>query len=416
MNRGYLLLLALVFIAIFLSIAAALMTYVLQYSASGRYRVAERQALYLAEAGIDQAVYSLNQSASYSGQSDTDLGHGRFTVTVENAGTNMRRITAVGETLHGDRVIARRTVTANAAVNTSVVAFRFGVQVGTGGLSMNNNSSVIGNVFSDGNISGNQATITGDATVSGAGSISGITVGGNAWARSLSGCTVQGDAYYTTLSSCPVAGTKYPGSADPAAAAMPITQEEIEAWKETAEAGGTIVGPYTVSGTALMGPKKIDGDLTVNGTLYLTGPVWVHGDIVFSNNSSLIVHASTGTSGAVLLADVPANQSSEGSIRLSNNMTISGNGQTGSYPMVLSTNSSGSAIELSNNADGVILYAPNGTIQVSNNAGANQITAKRLHLNNNATIEYVTGLQSQSFSNGPGGAWVFVPGTYGITN
>jgi hypothetical protein len=97
-------------------------------------------------------------------------------------------------------------------------------------------------------------------------------------------------------------------------------------------------------------------------------------------------------------------------------MTISGNGQAGSFPMLLSTNSSGNAINLSNNATGVILYAPNGTIQVSNNGGANQITAKRLHLNNNASIEYVTGLQSQSFSNGPGGAWVFVPGTYSISN
>ncbi len=82
--------------------------------------------------------------------------------------------------------------------------------------------------------------------------------------------------------------------------------------------------------------------------------------------------------------------------------------------MVLSTNTGSSAIALNNNASGVILYAPNGTITVSNNAAANQITAKTLNLSNNTTINYVNGLQSVSFSNGPGGSWTFVPGTYAI--
>jgi hypothetical protein len=416
-SRGYILLLALVFIAVFLSVAAALMTYVMQYSASGRYRIAERQAVYLAEAGIDKAVYSLNQNQSYSGESNTVLGSGRFTVAVTNAGTNTKRIVATGEVVNNGRVIARRKVTANAAINTSVVAFRFGVQVGIGGLTMDNNSSVVGNVYASGNITGSQATVTGDATVSGAsGLLSGITVGGNAWAHTLSNCSVAKNAYYTTISSCPVTGTKFPSSTNAEDAEMPIMQEEIDEWEETAEDGGVIAGPYTVSGTQILGPKKINGNLIVNGTLYLTGPVWVAGNITFGNNSSLIVHTSVGNAGAVLIADVPGSESSQGTIVLSNNMTISGNGQAGSFPMLLSTNSSGNAIDLSNNATGVILYAPNGTIQVSNNGGANQITAKRLHLNNNASIEYVTGLQSQSFSNGPGGAWVFVPGTYSISN
>jgi hypothetical protein len=393
------------------------MMYVLQYSNSGRYRIAERQAIYLAEAGVDQAIYSLNQSQNYSGESNTPLGPGRFTVTVLNSGTNIKRIVATGETLHDGRVVARRKVTVNAAINTSVVAFRFGVQIGTGGLTMQNNSSIIGNVHSGGNITGTQATVTGDATVSGAtGSISGVTIGGNGWAHSLSNCTVGKNAFYTSISSCPVTGTKYPGSIDAAPAEMPISDEEIDEWEETAEAGGVVAGPYTLSGTQLLGPKKIDGDLTVNGTLYLTGPIWVAGNVTFGVNANLIVHSSTGNSGAVLIADLPGSESTKGIVSLSNNMTIAGNGQAGSFPFIISTNSGSNAIALSNNAAGVILYAPNGTITVSNNAGANQITAKKLILSQNASIEYVTGLQSQSFSNGPGGAWVFVPGSYSISN
>jgi hypothetical protein len=95
-------------------------------------------------------------------------------------------------------------------------------------------------------------------------------------------------------------------------------------------------------------------------------------------------------------------------------MTIAGNGTAGSYPMVLSTNSGSNAITMSNNATSVILYASRGTINVANNAAANQITGYALSMSNNTTVNYVNGLQSQSFSNGPGGSWNFVAGTYMI--
>jgi hypothetical protein len=103
-------------------------------------------------------------------------------------------------------------------------------------------------------------------------------------------------------------------------------------------------------------------------------------------------------------------------VTLSNNMSISGNGNEGTFPMILSTNTSGAAITMNNNSTSVILYASQGTITVTNNASANQITAYQLHLANNTTITYINGLQSQSFSNGPGGSWGFTPGTYVIAN
>ena len=46
------------------------------------------------------------------------------------------------------------------------------------------------------------------------------------------------------------------------------------------------------------------------------------------------------------------------------------------------------AIQLSNTADGVILYAPRGTIEVTNTGEASQITAYRLELKNSASVEY----------------------------
>lgn len=579
-NRGYVLVLALVFLGIFFTTATAYLSSMTTSARSARYDVASAQALSLAEAGMDEAVYQLNQNSGYTGENDTALGAGTFTVNVSTVDGNTKRVTATGSVPNDATPLASRTVKATVSINTSVVSFRYGVQIGNGGLSMNNGSRVNGNIFSDGNISGS-GTITGDATVAlgtddnpdqiseqqnsgfnlgdtaaranvamgfkpsvsanltrttlnikkvgspgditiklvtdnsgkpsktvlasgtisaslvgssydyidityasapaltantqywiiaiasvnasnyfvwsddtgngysnGTGkysanwnagspvwnnvnadmsfrtymegaltSISGVTVQGTAWAHSLNNCTVGGDALYQSISSCTVGGTLHPGSADASPAPLPISAAQIADWETTAAAGGTIAGPYMPSGTVTLGPKKINGDLTIqNGaTLKLTGPVWVSGDVTFSNNATLTVDASLGANGAIVLADAIGNTANKGKVTISNNVTISGNGNAGSYPMVLSTNTGSDAIELENNGASVILYAPYGTVDVSNNASGNQITANRLKLENNSSVNYVSGLQSQSFSNGPGGSWGFVPGTYVIT-
>lgn len=577
--RGQIILMALVFFAVFLGVASALVTYVVTNYKSERHAIAAEQALQLAEGGIDHAVYELNQDSGYSGAS-VSYGEGDVVIAVTSIDANTKRVTVTGYVPNSSNPKATRTVSSEVQINSSVVSFRFGVQVGQGGVVLDNNSQVNGNLYSNGNVSGN-GYITGDATVAGgtsatpdqtwsvqntdvnlgdissranlaqsfrvsttnvvnkislnikkvgspsditikivtnnggspsktvlasgslpassvsssysfvdgslttspnltAGttywviviasvnasnyfvigadtadgytngtakssnnwnasnpswtalskdlnfkiwtggvvtSLSGVHVGGTAWAHSLSSCTIDGNALYQTISACTVGGTQSPGSADASPASFPISDAEIDEWEATAAAGGIINGNYTISGSQTLGPREINGNLTVNGTLYLSGPVWVRGNIIFGNNSRLIVSSSTGNSGAILIADSPGLESTIGTINLSNNITFTGNGNPGSYPMVLSTYSgTGVAISMSNNAASVILYAPNGTIDVSNNAGANQITAKTLHLNNNATIDYINGLQSQSFSNGPGGSWSYVPGTYSITH
>ena len=80
--------------------------------------------------------------------------------------------------------------------------------------------------------------------------------------------------------------------------------------------------------------------------------------------------------------------------------------------LAIATNTSTNAMGISNNASGAIYYAANGTVQVANNAGGSQVTGYAISLSNNSTITYSSGLQSADFSNGPGGAWAIVPGTY----
>ncbi|MDE1919227.1 MAG: hypothetical protein KGH56_00855 [Patescibacteria group bacterium] len=414
-RQGYVLVLALVFLGIFFATGSAYLNSVTSSARSIRASVASAQALALAEAGIDAAVYQLNQNGSYSGESNTALGAGTYTVVVSAIDTNTKRLTVTGYVPNSANPLATKTVTVLVSINTTTISFHYGAQVGAGGISMNNNSQVNGNLYSDGSISGS-GTITGDVTVaSSTNSLSGVTVTGTARAHSLTNCTISGDAYYQTISNCPVGGTRYPGSADSASLPMPISDAQITAWEATAAAGGVTAGPHTVSGSETLGPQEINGDLTINGTLTLSGIVWVKGNVSFRNNASLTVSSNLGNAGAILIADVPGNQSSKGTVDLSNNITISGNGNAGSYPMVLSTNSGSDAISVGNNATSVILYASKGTIEVSNNASVNQITAYELSLQNNATITYVSGLQNANFSGGAGGSWAVVPHTYSIS-
>jgi Tfp pilus assembly protein PilX len=416
-NQGYVLVLALVFLSIFFTTATAYMSSITSSLRSTRFAVENAQALSLAEAGIDEAMYQLNQNAFYFGETNRPLGPGTYTVSAWNVNINTKRLTSTGYVPNSSNPVATKTVTALANISSTTVSFRFSVQVGEGGVDLSNNATVKGNLSTDGPVtSTGSGVITGDVIAAGTTtSISGVTVQGNASAYALSNCTIGGSAYYQTISSCTVGKTKYPGSPVPQTQPMPITDAEIAEWEAAAADGGVIAGPYTINGYQTLGPKKIDGNLTVNGTLVLSGVVWVKGNITFGNNATLAVSWITGNAGAVLIADVPGSEALKGIVSLSNSFDARGNGSPGSYPMILTTNSSSNALTLTNRSDGAILYASRGTVNVNNNAEANQITAYRLVLTNNAEIEYKSGLQNQNFFNGPGGSWTIVPRTYSIS-
>ena len=96
-------------------------------------------------------------------------------------------------------------------------------------------------------------------------------------------------------------------------------------------------------------------------------------------------------------------------------MTFNGSGTEGSYVLVLTTNPSldtaSPAMTLSNNSDNSIFYASDGMISVSNNAVLKEVTAFKLYLQNNASVQYESGLADVNFSSGPGGSWVLKIGT-----
>ncbi|MFZ2523311.1 MAG: hypothetical protein WAW92_02905, partial [Minisyncoccia bacterium] len=190
---------------------------------------------------------------------------------------------------------------------------------------------------------------------------------------------------------------------DPATTSMPVTQEMIDAWKADSVLGGTITGNHTFSSAGNFGPKKITGNLTINANMTITGTVYVQGNITVGNNVTVRLSSSYGSSGGVVMTD--------GRVILSNNVTFAGSGQSTSYLMLLTTSqcptgcSGLNAIDLSNNVGAVIINAQNGTVHLSNNVNLNEVVAKTVQLDNNATVTYITGLADTNFSSGPGGGF-----------
>lgn len=232
-------------------------------------------------------------------------------------------------------------------------------------------------------------------------SISNVTVGtgttGDAWAHTVTSSTVLGSLYCQIGSSNNK--TCDTSRADPDATDFPITDAQISEWENDASAGGTYNGNYSVSGSVSLGPKKITGDLnfSANAILTVTGTLYVQGNVNTANNSVINLTSGYGSSSGLIVTD--------GTASLSNNVTFSGSGTTGSYIMLLTNDTSSSAINVSNNAGTVILVAPYGTISFSNNAGAKEAMAKTISLSNNASIVYESGLANVNFTSGPSGSY-----------
>lgn len=433
--KGQIILLALVFFAVFLTIATALISYVVVYSRSANESVASTEALDLAEAGIDHAAYRLNQSPTYSGETNTPLGSGVFTISVAAVDANTKRITATGYIPNSTHPIATKTVQANLGINSSVVSFRFGVQAGDGGFTLNNSSQIVGNVFSSGPVIGSGGNmIYGTVISSGAsGLIYGIHATSSAYAHTLgtSGTptTVDGDAYYVTKTNTTVGGTLHPNSPDQASASLPITDAQIQTWENQAAAGGTISacdnsGNYTISSNVSLGPQKIACNLVVkssSGVLNITGPLWVTGNITFQTGPTIQMDPSLGSENVAIIADNPNDSLNSGIITVGQSTAFKGSGASGSFVFLISQNKSAeqggsvTALALAQGASALVAYAIHGLASLSQSVSVKEVTAYKISLSQSASVTYDTGLPNTLFESGPGGSWTFVPGTYAIT-
>lgn len=241
-----------------------------------------------------------------------------------------------------------------------------------------------------------------------------VNVSGDAHANTITDSDITGNAYYQAISGSTVGGTGYPGSSDPPLQNMPISDSNINQWKDDATAGGILNGNLTVSSNLSYGPKKINGNLIItsnNKILTVTGIIYVTGYIDIDNGSAIRCDVSYGLNSCVVVADKW--------VHISNNGIFQGSGQAGSYIMVLSTsNCDGTfstdcthhngAMDIHNGVTGAVFYANDGLIHLHNGVTVSELVAKKIQLEQGAIIRYEQGLAIAGFSSGPGGSWKVV--------
>ncbi|MBU6414707.1 hypothetical protein KGQ34_00480 [Patescibacteria group bacterium] len=351
------------------------------------------KSYYVSEAGLEDASYRIMRGKMYAPIQTMTIDGFSATTTIAAVG-GTKEVTALGNVLRDERT------TKTILKSSNGVSFFYGIQVGDGGVVMGNNTSIVGNVFSNGDINGGgktQSTVTGTAIAAGIHTIQNITVNQNGSAQNFNNCNIGGTATYVSQWNGCTAGSTQTASQAPAPGTFPITGEQITNWKNDAVAGGTI-NSITVNTNTSLGPKKINGNLTLgnNVTLTITGTVWVTGTIAFGNNNTLRLSASYGELSGLVIVD--------GATNVGNNAIFLGSGTAGSYLMLLDT-AINDAIDIGNNANGAIFYAPNGTIDIGNNLSLHEATAYKLEISNNSSIIYENGLANLQFSSGPSGGY-----------
>ncbi len=448
-QSGQIMILAIVVSAVLLTLMTGLVGYWMSQIGHHRQAVSRTKALNIAEAGVEMAIWKLNNVPGYVGEVSTPFGEGEYNVTVTNTSSTTKIIKAEAFIPNAASPKTKRTIQMTAVIGTTNVGFNYGVQVGNGGLEMSNSSKIIGNVYANHDIEGsNSANIQGTAIVAGTGVISGMDVGGNAQAHTIrdssnitgnviassflnsratgnvtadtiSNCNIGGNAIYDTRSSCSVSGSSTTPNPNaypvPPVLPLPISEEQIDGWEQEALAGGTLGSQSFSSGTRSLGPVKINGDLIISNTaeVIITGTIWVTGQLRLTNSGILRLSPSYGALSGVVVVGVDESPTN-GYIELSNNTNAYGSGTAGSYLMLLSQREgTGSvAIKNSNSGTSAILYAGEGMIEISNSASMKEITAEKLKISNSASVTYETGLANTAFSSGPSGGWELQSGTW----
>ncbi len=142
--------------------------------------------------------------------------------------------------------------------------------------------------------------------------------------------------------------------------------------------------------------------------MYLTGPIWVTGNLIIPNGK-MYIDPSYGTGSVAVVVD--------GYIS-TNSATFGGTGAASSYIVLVSTSDcpasgscggnpavyvqGGSNCPNGGTACTVALVAQNGTVKIHNNQIAQQATAKKLELYGSIGLNYSTNLATLTFAKGTG--------------
>lgn len=399
------LVITLIVLAVMFLIAIPLVVLILGQQKIASNLTKTNQAYFAAEAGIEDALLRLKKSMQWTSSYSFSVENATVEIVISDVIAWARTITATGNAAG-----RFRKVQVAYELSGLTPGLHYGAQVGDGGLFMEGNSEVVGNVFSNGsvNLSHPDSEILEAVVIAGAGNKlygKGV-VWGNAYADICEGessgqmITVAEELYANDVTNCSYGSLDV---LDPLidSIPLPITDSQIEAWKQEAADGG-IIGSYSrSSGTDYLGPVKIEGDLLIEGgaELIITGTIWVTGDITIRNPSTRVHLASSyeSASGVIIgnsLIDLEGGSDSFGS------------GEPGSYLMYISTSVANPAITIEQATKVDILYSNTGWIKIAQTSNMRSANAYGIHVANNSGLTYEIGVESAFFTSGPGGGWL----------
>lgn len=370
-----------------------------------------KQSFSLSEGVTEDLVYRIKNGINFSDTEVLSVNGATATATTAII-VDKREVVSVS-----DKNNVIRTTRALLAQGDGV-SFNYGVQSGEGGIHMKNSSSVSGNIYSNGPVTGANSNITsGDVVSAGpSGLIDGVHATGSGYANTITDSEIDTDAYYQSISGTTVGGTSFPGSADQATSSLPISDSMIESWEATAQAGGIINSPcpYVINSDETLGPVKIECDLEIKGSpnVTLEGHVWVAGNISIENSADIRISPSIGGASIAMIADNPSDRLESSKVEIENSAQFFGSGSSGSYVLVVSQNNGAEngtpdeAIEVENSANGdLLIYAGHGDILLKNSISLKEVTGYQITIVNNAEVVYETGLANLLFTSGPSGGF-----------
>lgn len=375
---------------------------------------------YASEAGLNEGLYSLTKDQSPK----------IFSFNLENVQVKVE--IELIENFPYQRLVRSQAISENGSVRTvEAVAetsdyypsLDYAIVVGDGKIYFENNSMILGNVYSNSDIlpgnNGAIGNIFGNVWVAKGATINRANVAKNVYSKNIIKSNIAQNAYYQNIDELSLVGGSicpnencYPASPEPTEKKFPISDEDVLIWKNEIINGGEGVisenltacpqdlpgSYYCITSDTVLGEQKISSNLFIgnNAVLTLTGNIWVEGDINLSNNGKIVIDSSLGDASVIIICD--------GKMEVGNNYLISGSGDPKSYVVLLSTNNSldydSPAVYSSNNSDSVIFVALHGLLRAKNNGSINAVVAEGLYIEQNSQVTYNEMLK-----------FLYIPGT-----
>lgn len=196
---------------------------------------------------------------------------------------------------------------------------------------------------------------------------------------------------------------------EPADGALPDFNPDF--WRNAAAAGGTHDGDLTVSADGILGPTKINGDLTVGRgvNVIISGPVWVTGNFTLEPDSFLSVSKTFGQYGTVVLVDDP-DQQAGGRVVIKDGASV-GNAEEVTTGRVLiaafgaDKDAETPAVSVGDLDGNSLILAARGTLLATGRLRADAVAAVRLSVSPSAVIDANSDGYSADLAASPIGLW-----------